>query len=200
MADNYLENKMDDYRRGVTAKTSRRSSSCAASISSPISLPPHNIILFISTPGLLSAILDVFHGIQGMKVAFAATDAREGSKLAQSTGSMFVPVRQLDAAAVVQLHKEATRRWNAVDVIMTDCPDCVHSACSITAARAIVPAPKTIVFNFFARSGEVMAMDSSDVVINIRANGADFHPVARAAMLLLSSQAAPISAMTLQLH
>lgn len=199
MADNYLENKMEDYRRGVTAKTSRRSRSCAAAISAPISLPPHNIILFISTPGLLSAILDVFHGIQGMKVAFAATDAREGSKLAQSTGSMFVPVRQLDAAAAVQLHKEATRRWSTVDVIMTDCPDCIRSAC-ITAAGATVPAPKTIVFNFFARSGEVTAMDSSDIIINIRANGADFHSVGRAAMLLLSPQAAPISSMTLQLH
>lgn len=199
MADNYLENKMDDYRRGVTAKMSRRSHSCAAAISSPISLPPHNIILFISTPGLLSAILDVFQGIPGMKVAFAATDAREGNKLAQSTGSMFVPVRQLDAAAAMQLHKEATRRWNAVDVIMTDCPDCIRSAC-ITAAGAIVPAPKTIVFKFFARSGDVTAMDSSDIVINIRANGADFHSVGRAAMLLLSPQAAPISSMTLQLH
>lgn len=199
MADNYLENKMDDYRRGVTAKTSRRSHSCAAAISSPISLPPHNIILFISTPGLLSAILDVFHGIPGMKVAFAATDAREGNKLAQSTGSMFVPVRQLDAAAAEQLHKEATRRWSTVDVIMTDCPDCVHSAC-ITAAGAIASAPKTIVFNFFAHSDEVTAKDSSDIVINIRANGDDFLPVGRAAMLLLSPQAAPISAMILQLH
>lgn len=190
---------MDDYRRGVTSKTSRRSHSCAAAISAPISLPPHNIILFISTPGLLSAILDVFHGIPGMKVAFAATDAREGNKLAQSTGSMFVPVRQLDAAAAMQLHKEATRRWNSVDVIMTDCPDCVHSAC-ITAAGAIASAPKTIVFNFFVHSGEVTAKDSSDIVINIRANGADFLPVGRAAMLLLSPQAAQISSMTLQSH
>lgn len=190
---------MDDYRRGVMAKTPRRSHSCAAAIPSPISIPPHNIILFISTPELLSAILDVFHGIPGLKVAFASTDAHEGSKLAQSTGSMFVPVRQLDAAAAMQLHKEAARRWNAVDVIMTDCPDCVHSACT-TASDAIAPELKTIVFNFFARFGEVTAMDSSDIVINIRASGADFHSVGRAAMLLLSPQAAPISAMTLQLH
>lgn len=202
MADNYLENKMDDYRRGVTAKAPRRSCSAAVATPSPISIPPHNITLFISTPVLLRALLSVFHGLPGLKVAFAATDAREGNKLAQSTGSMFVPVRQLDTAAAVRLQAEATRRWGGADIIMTDRPDCISSA-SLSAADITVPAPKTVIFNFCTHASATGALSdsgSTDIIINIPAPAGDLLPVARVALLLLSPQAGPISGITLQSH
>ena len=201
MADNYLENKMDDYRRGVTAKSPRRSCSGATAASAPISLTPHNIALFISAPGLLRALLTVFQGVSGQKVAFAGTDTREGSRLAQSTGSLFVPVRQLDTEGVRLIREEVARRWGAVDVIMTDCPDCILNA-SVSGADTIVPAPKTVVFNFCGHAsacGAATAPGGHGVVINISSATDSLIPVARVALLLLSPQAEPITAIAMQL-
>lgn len=97
MADNYLENKMDEHRRRMSApRTGARSSY--------MSLPPHSLVtsypeLRVIIPDASTdtgvAMVEAFRSIDS-KVDFAMLPGRTASELAQRTGSRFHPLKDRD--------------------------------------------------------------------------------------------------------
>lgn len=118
MADNYLEKKMEDYRRGVNSVSPRRSHNVA---SKGRELFPEQlrIALILSDMELLGDILAEFRYHANLKTAFAGIDQKSGSRLAQSTGSLFIPCKNVvdENSRLVEVMNQ---RWGGVDVIVTD--------------------------------------------------------------------------------
>lgn len=187
MADNYLEKKMDDYRRGITSKVSRRSSSTSAG-NGAVEIKPGRIGLLIGDVQLLQAALTVLQRIAGLKIAFVGTDYREGRRLAQASGSLFVPVSSLGVAAHQPLLDAAAGRWGGLDLVVTDFPDDIPSA-------------SRIVLEYPLSSLRLQVSEQSDsAVLRVKIPSADY-PVSNIAGLLpilLTSPAASLSTVVLR--
>lgn len=118
MADNYLEKKMEDYRRGVNSVSPRRSH-VVASKGNGLLTEQLRVAIVISDVGLLNDILSEFQHHDNLKSAFVCNDMNTGSRLAQSTGSLFVPCKN-DAENNNYLFEIMAHRWGRTDVILTD--------------------------------------------------------------------------------
>lgn len=80
MADNYLEKKMEEYRGGTRRVfKDRRKKSRAVFVKDGLSDEGRRLIASLVAEG-------------DCRVAFAAYDSKEGTRLAQSTGSRFYPL------------------------------------------------------------------------------------------------------------
>lgn len=125
MADNYLEKKMEDYRRGVNNMSPRRSHN---PVSKAAGLFPEQlrIALVINDMGLLEKLLCEFQHYGNLKTAFTCNDPKAGSRLAQSTSSLFVPYRNGNACEnpVTDI---MSQRWGGTDAIVTDNEDFAKS-------------------------------------------------------------------------
>jgi len=119
MADNYLEKRMEDYRRGHTAV---RSSTRRGLVFPSVTVFVHRA----DVPGgdiMLRTLVDA-----GYKVCFDTTAASAGTSLAQSTGARFYPLAP-DAIAEDLLHRG--ERLVAVVMLGDDCRgaySCMSSA------------------------------------------------------------------------
>ncbi|MBD5258131.1 MAG: hypothetical protein HDS52_05530 [Barnesiella sp.] len=121
MADNYLEKKMDDYRCGVSNAPRRSVVSAPRNPQSSLG-EPQRVALLIANPSLRDALIATLRQFQH-RVAFAATDNREGTRLAQSHGALFIPVTDLTApAALTFLTTTIHTRWQGLDALITDLP------------------------------------------------------------------------------
>lgn len=111
MADNYLEKKMEEYRRGVSGLTPRRKitpSGHACGNASFLPFPPglRVMVLCGNAPAdLIKALSDA-----GCRVAFTGTDRRSGTETARATGAQHHPVAPSDTEAIE--HSLALLRHN----------------------------------------------------------------------------------------
>lgn len=200
MADNYLENKMEDYRRGISSKVPRRSVS-AATANPALSVPQQTIVLLITDTELLTALLQLYRDIPELKTAFAMTDYRHGSKLAQATGSLFVPVKAIDDAAFALLSDTVGNRWGAIDSVITDTPQAIIAA----ASSATAPCSRTIYYNF-AQNYDLPIINNeqsvgnrlSTISVNVASHATDMATLAKLSLLLLTATAGHISSITLK--
>lgn len=127
MADNYLENRMEEYRSGRLASKSRTT----AAMRSPkrpdtltLHYPPMTVVVIAAelTP-VISETIRAFTGV-GCRVAFTVTDSKEGNTLAQQSGARFYPSTFTHDAIIADL----TARWSAepdLTVTFTDTTCCV---------------------------------------------------------------------------
>jgi len=188
MADNYLEKKMDDYRRGVNSRMPRRSYSNPAAARC-LTVEPHRIAVVISDGALLHAMLLALQGLPGVKVAFAGTDSRADALLAQATGSLFVPVTVLDDSALDMVMTEAMKRWGGIDTMITDMPALASSSVCV----------KVVAFDFNGNVTGTQRSGSQNVMAIHAASGScDVNTLAGVALLMLASPAAAISSVTLR--
>ena len=121
MADNYLENKMDEYRRGLLSAPSRRKttpSGYARGCASFLPFPPGlRVFVLADMPGEdeLKAMVDA-----GCRVAFTGIDKTEGTRLAQKCGAQYHPISPNDEAAVEHSLELIKQRWRGdVQVIVS---------------------------------------------------------------------------------
>lgn len=105
MADNYLEKRMEDYRRGGGRTVVRR---------------PQAGVRFLIVAALDAGAEAVVEKLQkgGCRVAFMEVDHRRGSEFAQRSGSLFIPVKDYDADALAFAVKTVSERWGGVDFII----------------------------------------------------------------------------------
>lgn len=91
MADNYLENKMEEHRRAMAAPRQRTSGTLAQkALAEAIGWTAPAVLIHIADKGLLAAIVtNMRHA--SCRVAFICTDAIGGRELAQRTGAMHIP-------------------------------------------------------------------------------------------------------------
>lgn len=112
MADNYLENRMEEYRSGRLASKSR-TTTAMRSPKRPDTLtlhyPPMTVAVIAAelTP-VVAETIRAFTGV-GCRVAFTVTDSKEGNTLAQQSGARFYPSTFTHDAIIADL----TARWGS---------------------------------------------------------------------------------------
>lgn len=119
MADNYLENKMDEYRRGTAAKTVKWHLSPSGTRPGTVSLKiePLRVLVTDVSDDYGAAIVRQLRDA-GCRVAFVCDDDKSGRALSQSTGSRYYPA-SLGGSAVADL----TAVWGGLDaVVITGSP------------------------------------------------------------------------------
>ncbi|MFG6391591.1 MAG: SDR family oxidoreductase [Candidatus Amulumruptor sp.] len=120
MADNYLENKMEQHRRGIVPKYYPRKTPTgqqAGSITYKIGV--RRVFVTGGASGIGRAIVREFCNA-GCRVAFCDTDTKAGTATAQATGARFIPLDVTDpdklACALTALMDE----WGDIDIIVNN--------------------------------------------------------------------------------
>lgn len=126
MADNYLEKKMEDYRRGNLNMSPRQRSYMGSGNVPALPVQSQRIALVVKNRDVTEALLVAFQQIGGLKVAFLGSDYREGNLLAQKYGALFVRESESVSESMDELLAQASRRWGGIDVIVTDDESCLN--------------------------------------------------------------------------
>lgn len=128
MADNWLENRMDDYRAGRLAAPHHKPTRPAAPTYSSL-VPLAGSRIFIrcrsaSASPSATALVRLLAST-GCKVAFTDTDSVAGNRLAQDTGTQCHPIDIADEVALKRSLELVTRRWGGIDftVSQEDIPE-----------------------------------------------------------------------------
>lgn len=121
MADNYLEKRMEDYRKGDLAKSrnipasAKRRNDCVAGLR----LAYATALVAISDHDIREAVVRQF-AASGCRTAFICDDTRIGSSLAQSSGAMFCPAVDMSQDSVSRMAAVARGRWSELALLITD--------------------------------------------------------------------------------
>lgn len=125
MADNYLEKKMDDYRRMRSASAVGRSMSMRTKPQGLyVNVSSIRVLLLSMNEKWSSSLIDAFRSA-GCKVAFLDSDSKRGTALAQSTGSLFYPSKSVDNNSVSDALAYLTAHWGGVDAVIMAASDIV---------------------------------------------------------------------------
>ena len=124
MADNYLEKKMEDYRRGNLNRLPRQRGSMGSGNVPVLPVQSQRIALVVRNRVIREALLVAFQQIGGLKVAFLGSDYREGNLLAQKYGALFVVGSVSDSMDGLLAH--ASKRWGGIDVVVADDESCLN--------------------------------------------------------------------------
>lgn len=136
MADNYLENRMEEYRSGRLASRSRSTQAMRAPRrADTLTLrydPMTALILADTLTPVVAETVAAFTAV-GARVAFTCADVKEGNALAQRSGARFYPATFTPDA----IADDIVARWGGrPDVAVTFDGIAVHEADS-------TPAPST---------------------------------------------------------
>ncbi len=117
MADNYIERKMEELRRGSQKRVmpARRSTAKAGKLS--FDFPARRVLLCGLAAGLGDGIATVFLDA-GCKVAVFNVDSGQGSKMAREKGVRFYCVDVNDSAVVQKAFADLLKAWRDVDIII----------------------------------------------------------------------------------
>lgn len=120
MADNYLENKMEEHRRGIAPKYHpRKTPTGHAPGSVTYGIGIRRVFVTGGASGIGRDIVREFCNA-GCRVAFCDIDRKRGYATAQSTGARFIPLDVTDsdklAACLVSLMDE----WGDLDIIINN--------------------------------------------------------------------------------
>lgn len=120
MADNYLENKMEEYRSGKNRKTViRRTPSGAKPGTINVKFPPRRVFVTGGAGGIGRAIVEAFRQAD-CRVAFCDIDAKAGAATAQATGAQFYPVDVTDADTLDACVQRIIDSWGDLDVVVNN--------------------------------------------------------------------------------
>ncbi len=126
MADNYLENRMEEYRRRRPAAAHYT----PAYRSPGAELPMCGVRVLVDAgmeapvPELVAALVNA-----GCRVAFRCSDAASGNRLAQATGARALPLDRERAA------QNLFRAWGGVDVLIAAEADPGYAATVLERSR-----------------------------------------------------------------
>ncbi|MDE6076390.1 MAG: SDR family oxidoreductase [Muribaculaceae bacterium] len=121
MADNYLEQRMEDMRSGklgssVAAQTARQSSRKGFI---QIPFPPRRVVVTGGVNGIGLAIARSFLQL-GCKVAVFDIDASAGEEMARKEGVRFYHVDLRDAEALERAFLDVLHAWRDVDIVVNN--------------------------------------------------------------------------------
>lgn len=114
MADNYLEKKMEEHRRGVTAKAVGRRLSPVGERRGTVSFKIDELRVLVtdaSTETGMAIVRRLREG--GCKVAFVTKEEKAGRELAQSSGARYYPVSFNGSVT-----EDIVQAWGNIDVIV----------------------------------------------------------------------------------
>lgn len=114
MADNYLEKKMEEHRRGAAAKAVGRRLSPLGERRGTVSFKIDELRVLVTDAGTDSGAAIVKRLREGgCKVAFASRDDKAGRELAQTSGARHYP-----ATFNGSVTDDLARAWGGIDVIV----------------------------------------------------------------------------------
>ncbi|MDE6494707.1 MAG: SDR family oxidoreductase [Duncaniella sp.] len=121
MADNYLENKMEEYRAGKLGRRSPRP------VVSPqrregelvVKYPRLRVYVTGGADGIGREIVKSFREID-CRVAFCDINTKAGTALAQDCGARFYPLDVSDSAALERSLADVAGAWGDIDVIVNN--------------------------------------------------------------------------------
>ena len=115
MADNYLEKKMEEHRRGTAARSVARRLTPVGERRGSVSFKIGELRILVddASPETGRAIVRRLREA-GCKVAFSADDERAGRSLAQSSGARFYPSSFGDS-----VYGDLVKIWGGVDMLIT---------------------------------------------------------------------------------
>lgn len=113
MADNYLEKKMDDYRRG-SLRTAPRVHSGATS---PWRMSKLRVFVGGNVDELTLAVVTRLVAC-GCRVAFCEEDLKAGRAAAQASGALHLPVSSGQAESLRRGRDMAAGHWDGVDAYL----------------------------------------------------------------------------------
>lgn len=120
MADNYLENRMDDLRRGNRpAYRPRLTPSGAATGKLTLNFPSRRVLVTGGANGIGRAIVEAYCRA-GCRVAFFDIDRNAGQTTASATGSRFIPLDITDHEALRNEIDQLIHRWGDLDIIVNN--------------------------------------------------------------------------------
>lgn len=128
MADNYLERKMDDYRRGTPAKRRLTHTGDVPGVLR-VKLQPRPVLLLNASTNAHETLVSMLCGA-GFRVAFTAADPVWGRGLAGRVGALFLPSPE----GAVEL---LCRHWRCSHVTRLECDDSGDASAQAYALRVI---------------------------------------------------------------
>ncbi len=126
MADNYLENKMEEHRRTMMA--GRRNSVRRTIQTGALKFDPQGIVVAVADAATREAVVRVMRQA-GHHVSFADADARRGNQLAQATGARCYPSDPTDFTKVEAMMADVDAKCGKPDFLITDAPMAVSAQC-----------------------------------------------------------------------
>lgn len=119
MADNYLEKRMEDYRKGGLQKTKSTAAGRRSQGVAGLRLAYQTALVAIADPALREAVVNQF-AASGCRTAFLCADSRKGAALAQASGAMFCPAVDLSPDSVERMAAVARERWGELGLLVAD--------------------------------------------------------------------------------
>ncbi|MCM1021901.1 MAG: SDR family oxidoreductase [Muribaculum sp.] len=121
MADNYLENKMEEYRRGTYRKHYQPRLSPNGQKAGTISFkfPQRRVFVTGGANGIGKAVVTEFRNAN-CNVAFCDIDTKNGNITAQATGAQFYHVDITNPEALESCLKKITDSWGDIDIIVNN--------------------------------------------------------------------------------
>ncbi len=119
MADNYLEQKMEDMRSGKLRSSSPTPSGAPRKGILQIPFPPRRVLVTGGANGIGLAIARAYLNA-GCKVAVFDIDKERGQQLAQNEGVRFYHVDLSDAKKIEESFLNLLHAWRDVDIIVND--------------------------------------------------------------------------------
>lgn len=119
MADNYLEKKMEEHRRGVQPRPKHYSYTGQTPGKLTISFTRQPVFIIYDGAELTQCAVESF-AAAGCPVAFTGTNRNSGKELAQRTGSRFCPSESLDFSEIVRHFNLFSEAKGAVAVVVCD--------------------------------------------------------------------------------
>ena len=121
MADNYLENKMEEHRRNASAKKYRPRLTPTGQKAGHlyIKYPPKRVFVSGGASGIRKAIVKAFCNA-GCQVAFCDIDAKNGNLTAQETGARFLHIDVADVQALEAGLQHIADTWGDIDIIINN--------------------------------------------------------------------------------
>lgn len=119
MADNYLENRMEEYRAGRLAPKARivRSSKSPDKNELRLKYPPLNVAVFGGAFPFVEEIVKGFRSVD-CSVAVCHADSKCCSLLAQKSGCRYYPFDPTNQEEAERVIDDIVGHWGAVDVVI----------------------------------------------------------------------------------
>lgn len=147
MADNYLEKKMEEYRRGTPRPVMRRSpSGVSRNIAAmPCTLSGAFIICKDHLSPLLQACATALRDTS-CRIGFCSTDHTYGNKTAQQLSFRFYPIAEFSDTAVENAIFKAAESFGKIDAIIkeNDCGVEIRSENRISTVTATDDCPESV--------------------------------------------------------
>ena len=121
MADNYLENKMEQHRLGSDVRHYRPRLSPTGQKPGTLTIkfPPRRVFVTGGAAGIGKAIVAAFRNA-GCQVAFCDIDQQAGNRTAQATGARFYHTDVADSSALENCLQAITQLWGDIDIIVNN--------------------------------------------------------------------------------